>query len=97
MGIDACDSEHVIIGVDAPGIADGEWPLQCRNGYGSPQVDYLETALQEHRRFVWRKVTIDDVNRGRESLVNVSRRDWLSVVGAVNLTRFVTTNPLGLV
>ena len=52
-----------------------------------------ETTLQEHRRFVGRKVTMHDVNGGRESLVNMSRRDRLSVVGAVNLTRFVT-NPL---
>ena len=54
-----------------------------------------ETTLQEHRRFVGRKVTMDDVinNGGRESLVNMSRRDRLPVVGAVNLTRFMT-NPL---
>jgi hypothetical protein len=34
--IDECDGEHVILGIDAPKIAEREWPLQCRNGYGSP-------------------------------------------------------------
>ena len=93
MCIDASDVEHVIL-FDAPRIAEREWPLQCRNGYRSPEVDYLETTLHQHRCFVGRKVTMDDVNRGSRSLVNVSRRDRLSVAGAVNLTRFMTTNPL---
>ena len=34
--IDKCDRKHVILGVNAPKIAEREWPLQCRNGYGSP-------------------------------------------------------------
>ena len=34
--IDECDGEHIILEVNASKIAEREWPLQCRNGYGSP-------------------------------------------------------------
>ena len=33
---DECDGEQVVLGIDAPIIAECEWPLHCRNGYGSP-------------------------------------------------------------
>ena len=47
VSIDTCNDEHVVLGVDAPRIEQCEWPLQCRNEYESPQVDYLETTLQK--------------------------------------------------
>ena len=65
--IGECDGEHIIFGVNAPKIAEREWPVQYWNGYGSPQVDYLETAFQEPRRFVWRKVMMDGSNRVRKT------------------------------
>ena len=93
MRIDACDREKVILEVHAPKIAERERPLQCRNGYGSPQVDYLKTALQERWRFVGGNVTMDDGNSGCRSLVSMSPRERLSIVGvSVRLARSVTAN-----
>ena len=92
--IEACDGEHVVLGVDTSKITECERPLQCRNGYGSPQVDYLETTLQDRWCFIW-KATTDYANRGREGLVNVSPLDRLSLVGvSVSFTnlRLVTAN-----
>ena len=90
---DECAGEHVTLGIDTPKIAQCERRLQCRNRYGSPQVNYLETTFQEHLRFVWRKVTMDAGNGFRSSLVDVSPWGRSSLAGAiVTLARFVTTN-----
>ena len=90
---DECGGEHVILGIKAPKITQGERKLQCRNGYGSPQVNYLETTLQERLRFVGRKVTMDAGNSGRSSLVDVSLLDRSSIVEARDtLVGFVTAN-----
>ena len=90
--IGECDGEHIVLGVDAPKIAESEWPFQCWDGYGSPQVDYLETTFQESRRFIWRKVTTDARNRVRKSLVNVNMVGRLSLFGLVSLIRLMATN-----
>ena len=90
---DDCGGEHVTLWIDTPKIAQGDRKLQCRNGYGSPQVNYLETTLQERLRFVGRKVTMDAGNGGRSSLVDVSLLDRSSLIGARDtLVGFVTTN-----
>ena len=89
---DDCGGEHVTLWIDTPKIAQGDRKLQCRNGYGSPQVNYLETMLQECLGFVGRKVMLDAGNRGRGSLVDVSPLDRSLVVAIVTLVGFVTTN-----
>ena len=84
--------EQIILGIHASKIAERERPVQCWNGYGSPQVDYLETTFQEHWRFLG-EVTMDASNSGLKSLVNVNPRDRLSDKGAsVRLMRLVMTN-----
>ena len=90
---DERDGEEIILGVDAPKITERERPLYRRNGYRSPQIDYLETALQERWRFVGRKVAMDPGDGCRSGLVNVSLLDRLSLIGAgVTQTRLVTAN-----
>jgi hypothetical protein len=84
VGIDKRDGEHVILGIDAPKVAQSKWKLRGRDCDRSPNVDYLETTLQALWRFIRREVN---------GLINVSLKDRLSFIwAAVNRTGYVTAN-----
>lgn len=78
--IDECYGECVVFRVHAPIVAEPQRPIDSGMGYGSPEVDNLESATEQCGSVGRREMAVDSRDGRRSRLVYVRLRNGLPFV-----------------
>ena len=66
--------------VNAPIIAERQWPIDSRSSNGSPEVDYLKTTFKKFRNVGGWKMSMNPCDSRSSRLIYVNLRNWLSAI-----------------
>lgn len=83
VGVSQRDGSQILLRINAPEVAQSQWPIVGRDADRTPKVDNLETTFDEFRSVRSRKMTMNSSNGRLRSLVNVNLGDGLTLLRAV--------------
>lgn len=93
FGVLQCSRDEVRLRVDGTEVAERERVVESRVVNGTPEVDYLESALEERLGVDRRKVPVDSGDRGGGRLVDVYTSNWLAFLRSIiDFSRTAATN-----